>query len=110
MLSDFQYCIQLMLKNQVNIKTHPKNFNDKYHDFHCIFVFSKNYLCAQEVVFVYQCPAGDSRLFIYGVGLKNSICKILCYYKRIHESNKCTYRTILLLLLLLLLCKTIAQT
>ena len=24
MLSDFQYCIQLMLKNQVNIKTHPK--------------------------------------------------------------------------------------
>ena len=35
MLSDFQYCIQLMLKNQSNIKTHPKNFNDKYHDFHC---------------------------------------------------------------------------
>ena len=35
MLSDFQYCIQLMLKNQTNIKTHPKNFNDKYHDFHC---------------------------------------------------------------------------
>ena len=35
MLSDFQYCIQLMLKNQANIKTHPKNFNDKYHDFHC---------------------------------------------------------------------------
>ena len=24
-----------MLKNQVNVKTHPKNFNDKYHDFHC---------------------------------------------------------------------------
>ena len=23
-LSDFQYCIHLMLKNQVNIKTHPK--------------------------------------------------------------------------------------
>ena len=36
MLSDFQYCIQLMLKNQANIKTHPKNFNDKYHDFHCM--------------------------------------------------------------------------
>ena len=35
MLSDFQYCIQLMLKNQANIKTHSKNFNDKYHDFHC---------------------------------------------------------------------------
>ena len=35
MLSDFQYCIQLMLKNQANIKTHPKKFNDKYHDFHC---------------------------------------------------------------------------
>ena len=35
MLSDFQYCIQLMLKNQTNIKTHPKQFNDKYHDFHC---------------------------------------------------------------------------
>ena len=35
MLSDFQYCIQLMLKNQVNIKTHPKKFNDKYHDVHC---------------------------------------------------------------------------
>ena len=35
-LSDFQCCIQLMLKNQVNIKTHPKNFRDKYHDFHCI--------------------------------------------------------------------------
>ena len=39
MLSDFQYCIQLMLKNQVHIKTHPKNFNDKYHDFHCIAQF-----------------------------------------------------------------------
>ena len=24
-----------MLKNQANIKTHPKNLNDKYHDFHC---------------------------------------------------------------------------
>ena len=34
--STTQYCIQLMLKNQANIKTHPKNFNDKYHDFHCI--------------------------------------------------------------------------
>ena len=34
-LSDFQYCIQLMLKNQANIKTHPKKNYDKYHDFHC---------------------------------------------------------------------------
>ena len=41
MLSDFQYCIQLMLKNQANIKTHSKNFNDKYHDFHCIAFIGK---------------------------------------------------------------------
>ena len=28
-LSDFQYCILLMFKNQVNIKTHPKKFKNR---------------------------------------------------------------------------------
>ena len=73
MLSDFQYCIQLMLKNQANNKTHPKIFNDKYHDFHCnvcVCVLHQNMKLVLEGS---KLPTNQSFRNLFGVSNKEAL-------------------------------------